>query len=206
MSADREETGPPRGGGDPDELGLSLDDPAVLRALAHPTRLALLELLIVHGPLTASEAGRLLGLQPNAVSFHLRQLASHGFVAEAPGGTGRRRPWKLTRVSFRVPDGAVGSELDAAATAFSGVTVARRLAELQEWFERRGSETPEWREAGGFGYSILFLEAAELTELRHRVDREVLAYLDRVDPANRPPGSRPVSIQLYAFPLETEPS
>lgn len=60
-----------------------------MRALAHPVRSSLLELLIIDGPITATEAGERLGESPTTCSFHLRQLARYGFVEEAGGGPGR---------------------------------------------------------------------------------------------------------------------
>src|SRR5207247_1324602 len=65
-----------------------------LRALSHPTRLALLEALDLNGPLTATEAGELVGESPSSCSFHLRTLARYGYVEGAEGGRGRQRPWK----------------------------------------------------------------------------------------------------------------
>ena len=44
--------------------------------------------------MTATQAGEALGESPANVSFHLRTLAKYGFVEEAPGGTGRQRPWR----------------------------------------------------------------------------------------------------------------
>src|SRR5690242_502623 len=38
-----------------------VDDARTIRALAHPVRLALLQLLVARGPLTATEAGEALG-------------------------------------------------------------------------------------------------------------------------------------------------
>ena len=72
-----------------------LTDPKAMRALAHPVRLALLEAFADTETLTATEAGERVGESPANASFHLRQLAKYGFVEEAEGGTGRRRPWKL---------------------------------------------------------------------------------------------------------------
>jgi DNA-binding transcriptional ArsR family regulator len=66
-----------------------------MRALAHPVRLSLLEAFGDTDTLTATEAGERVGESSADASFHLRQLAKHGFVEEAEGGTGRRRPWKL---------------------------------------------------------------------------------------------------------------
>ena len=55
-----------------------------MRALAHPVRVALLELLGRDGPMTATQAGEALGESPANASFHLRTLAKYGFVEEAP--------------------------------------------------------------------------------------------------------------------------
>jgi len=60
-----------------------LTDPKVMRALTHPVRLALLEVLATEGPLTATEAGELIGESPTTCSFHFRQLKKYGFIEEA---------------------------------------------------------------------------------------------------------------------------
>jgi hypothetical protein len=68
-------------------------DPLALRAIAHPKRLALLELLLVEGTATATRCAQVLGDSPSSWSFHLRTLARYELVEEAPGGVGRRRSW-----------------------------------------------------------------------------------------------------------------
>ena len=60
----------------------TLSDPRAMRALAHPPRLDLLELLFAEGPLTASECAARVGDSPASCSYHLRQLARWGFVEE----------------------------------------------------------------------------------------------------------------------------
>src|SRR5580693_4719849 len=74
---------------------LDLTDPKAMRALAHPVRMALLELFRSHQTLTATQASELLGESPANCAFHLRTLAKYGFVREAGGGRGRERPWRL---------------------------------------------------------------------------------------------------------------
>ncbi len=182
----------------------TLDDPRTLRALAHPVRLALIDLLIIHGPLTASSAGRLLGLEPNAVSFHLRQLARYGFVGEAAGGKGRRRPWRLLRPAFGWTDGAAEPEVSRASESLSQINFARRQQQLREWMARRLDEAPRWRKAASASFSTLFLTERELADLGERLGRLSLEYMDRLDPARRPPGSRSVVVQTYSFPLQAE--
>ena len=63
-----------------------------MRALAHPVRLALLEVLADEGRLTATEAGERIGESPANASFHLRQLAKYGFVEEAEGAPAAGAP------------------------------------------------------------------------------------------------------------------
>ncbi|MFF9428403.1 ArsR/SmtB family transcription factor [Streptomyces sp. NPDC014746] len=88
-----------------------------LRALAHPVRVQLLGLLRIHGPATATQLAERLALNSGAASYHLRQLAAAGFVAEdAERGNARERWWRsvhqLTRFSFedladRAPEAAM---------------------------------------------------------------------------------------------------
>ncbi|GEB48102.1 ArsR/SmtB family transcription factor [Streptomyces cacaoi] len=70
-------------------------DPRSLRALSHPLRIRLLNALREYGPATASQLGARLGESSGATSYHLRQLAAHGFVVDAPEyNSGRQRWWK----------------------------------------------------------------------------------------------------------------
>src|SRR4051812_13825805 len=71
-----------------------LTEPADLKALAHPLRMELLGYLVLHGPGTATQLAAALGDSPSNCSWHLRKLAEHGFVEEAPGAPGRARPWQ----------------------------------------------------------------------------------------------------------------
>ena len=81
-----------------------LTDPRELRAVSHPVRLAILEHLTVEGPMTATALGTRIGESPANCSWHLRKLAEHGFVEEAPGGTGRQRPWRAASLGMRWND------------------------------------------------------------------------------------------------------
>src|SRR3712207_4628895 len=70
-------------------------DPASLKALAHPLRLRLLARLRSDGPATATQLAAVVGESSGATSYHLRQLARHGFVADDPArGSGRERWWQ----------------------------------------------------------------------------------------------------------------
>ena len=178
-------------------------DPRAMRALAHPVRLALLELLTIEGPLTATEASERLGESPAACSFHLRQLAKYGFVREAGGGRGRRRPWQLTEVGFRFTDVHDSSETRQAATVLHQVLVDRQLARYHAWLRLRSTYPREWQETTGSSEYLLFVTPAEL----RAIDADVTAVLNRharrlTDPAQRPAGALPVEVLLFAYPFE----
>jgi DNA-binding transcriptional ArsR family regulator len=57
-------------------------DAASLKALAHPLRVDMFDRLAMLGPATASQLAEALGESSGATSYHLRQLARHGFIEE----------------------------------------------------------------------------------------------------------------------------
>ena len=59
---------------------VKLTDAKGMRAMAHPVRMALLELFSVRETLTATQASDVLGESPANCAFHLRTLAKYGFV------------------------------------------------------------------------------------------------------------------------------
>jgi predicted transcriptional regulator len=180
-----------------------VSDARSLRALTHPVRIALIETLSLEGPLTATEAAERIGESPTTCSFHLRQLAKYDFVEEAGGGKGRARPWQMTSIgmSFRAsPDDAAA---EMASTALSRLLHDRQLARYQAWLDARGSFPPQWREAAFDSEYIFYLTPEELKALND----ELLAFLlprvrERLtDPSTRPPGSTPVEMLLFSYPI-----
>jgi DNA-binding transcriptional ArsR family regulator len=179
-----------------------LTDPKALRALAHPTRLALVGLLRQHGQLTATQAGELLGESSASCSFHLRQLAKYGLVEEAGGGQGRERPWRATAMFTSWPAVADDPKVEAAIGLLRGVILDHYVQELARWYEVMADESAEWQRAAQFGDTSLYVTAAELSELNRRVRELLDAYLDRhANPDVRPPAARLVSFLQIAHPV-----
>ncbi|HSO51564.1 MAG TPA: winged helix-turn-helix domain-containing protein, partial [Actinomycetes bacterium] len=85
------------------ERRMEVTDGAVLAAMAHPLRVALLYQLNALGSRTASQCAQALGETPANCSYHLRRLAKAGLVARDEGGNGRERPWRsvYTGLSLR---------------------------------------------------------------------------------------------------------
>jgi DNA-binding transcriptional ArsR family regulator len=186
-----------------DRRTVQLTDPRALRALAHPTRLRLVGLLRREGPLTATQAGALIGEVPASASFHLRQLAKYGLVEEAAGGRGRERPWQATAM-FTSWSGAGGSPDLAIADQMLTAVVAERYAEqLQAWLAAKPGEPVEWQEAAGLGDALLYVTAEELTRIGEELDDLLRPYLDRIgDRSTRPDGARLVSFIRMALPTD----
>jgi DNA-binding transcriptional ArsR family regulator len=172
-----------------------------LRALSHPTRLALLDLLDQEGPLTATQAGERIGESPASASFHLRTLARFGFVEEAEGGKGRQRPWRLVPQTQEIPDEELGPEAKIAADAFLELLRERDVARLRAWTTARAHYPAEWRTAANEMRLSLHLTAAELTAVSRAIEAALAPYAERETGGERPAGALPVSFGLHAVPL-----
>ena len=83
-------------------------DTGALRALAHPLRVRIYDILSQYGPQTASSLAERLGESSGSTSYHLRALAKHDLIREVEDrGTGRERWWErpVGGVSFANPRG-----------------------------------------------------------------------------------------------------
>jgi DNA-binding transcriptional ArsR family regulator len=181
-------------------------DARTMRALAHPVRLALMEVLGLHGPITATEAAERIGESPTTCSFHLRQLAKYGFVEEAGGGKGRARPWRLSTIGMRLSAGE-DSESELALVAVTQLFRERALARYRTWLESRGSYPRPWRQAAGEGEFIFYLTAEELDALSEELYQSLgPRFRERLtDPSTRPPGAIAVEMLVLSYPIEPAP-
>jgi hypothetical protein len=166
-------------------------------------RIALVEMLSVEGPMTATQVGELIGESPTTCSFHLRQLAKYGFVEEAGGGKGRARPWRMTSIGFSFSVAHDDRETEIAAGALSSLLRERQLGRYRIWLATRDSYPREWREAAGDSEFAFYLTAGELDQLT----TDMVAMLrsrfpERLtDPSTRPPGSGLVETLLLSYPV-----
>jgi hypothetical protein len=179
-----------------------LRDPKTMRALAHPTRLTLFELVIREGTLTSTQASELTGESTGSCSFHLRQLAKYGFLEEAPRGKGRERPWRAAGISLGWSNVQEDAQTAAAVEGLSDLMLERRLRDLFAYLRNRGNEPQEWRRAALSMGNLLYLRPEELERLREEIIALLAPYAERTrDPAQRPPDARAVQLFAYGFPL-----
>lgn len=184
-----------------------LRDPRVLRAMAHPFRLRLLDLIVRRGTLTSAEAAEATGENTGSCSFHLRQLAKYGFIEPAESRDGRERRWKRVEGGERIPD-KLPPEATRAASEAMKVILDRSFAEIVSWLDSLDELPRQWQRGAVADEELLFLTAAELREL----SREVVALLARhrkrtTNPSLRPTGSRPIRAFAALVPAaDLEPS
>ncbi|HXW44434.1 MAG TPA: helix-turn-helix domain-containing protein [Streptosporangiaceae bacterium] len=181
---------------------LSPRDPQAIRALAHPVRMALIELLAHRGTLTATQASEALGESPANCAFHLRTLAKYGFVEEAGGGRGRERPWRRTHVGVNLESLPGNPEYSAAVQALEDVALSLVLSRARAALAGRPAWPAQWQSRLGEFQTIIYLTPQEADELSDDLNSLLWRYQDRLDhPERRPEGVMPVEMVTLSYPL-----
>lgn len=180
---------------------VTLTDPRMMRALAHPARIAIWVHLALHGPATATECAEVAGLSPSACSYHLRALARYGIVEEDPDSAadGRQRPWRVKMVAFNIK---TADPNPAVALAGRFLTESLRAAAEENrarYLEREAEYPVDWQEAVGEYSDAAHVTSAELCTLKEQIS-ELIASYRRLDLAERPPGTLPVQIVIDTYP------
>ena len=176
-----------------DERRVTLSDPRVINALAHPVRLALLGQLMAEGPATASQCARAIDDNPSNCSYHLRVLARIGLVEDDPSTDGRERRWRATITGFTADTEAGGSEELFAASVQLDYQAAR------DYLRRRSSLPERWRALDAHGHYGLRVSPDELDEIGERIDGILRPYIAAVR-ADAPADAALVDISLLAIP------
>ncbi|WP_210503145.1 ArsR/SmtB family transcription factor [Nocardioides xinjiangensis] len=175
-------------------------DIAGLRALSHPVRLRMLTLLRGEGPATATSLAQRLGLNTGATSYHLRQLAQHGFIEEdADRGNARDRWWRAahasTRTDFRAR-GVVDSDVEAYLTTVVLLYADRMRTAVSEM----PFLPPPWRTVGTLSDWEVRLTPARAEALVKKL-AEVIEEVEDADSDD----ARPFVVNLNAYPRPGQP-
>jgi DNA-binding transcriptional ArsR family regulator len=182
---------------------LRIRDPKIMRALAHPARMAIVEhLMTTTAAATATECAEVVGLSPSATSYHLRALARAGLIEEAPSrGDGRERLWQSPEHGLELDaDSRNDPEARAAEQDLVTVLLNRQHAKALAWFAVSFDEPADWRDAASFFEARLLVTAEELAELRHSIADLMEPYRYRRRRDDPPPGARPVAAITHLFP------
>jgi DNA-binding MarR family transcriptional regulator len=185
-----------------------LDDPVAIRALAHPLRIKLHELVGRQGPTTAAQAARELGVSQALASHHLRQLAKYGFVEPADTTSNRDHPWQVTATSHALAR-AERDEVSAAVDVLEQLMAERAVEHLAAWHRRRDRYDQRWQRHAGVGRSLVYLTVEEFAELHRALDALITPLVERRrlgDREARPVDAQPVHLTLISVPVEPTPS
>ncbi|MFU8874389.1 winged helix-turn-helix domain-containing protein [Micromonospora sp. SL4-19] len=179
---------------------MEISDPRAVRALAHPLRLDLLELLAATGPATAAQCGRALDVPQANCSFHLRQLAKYGFVEDAgPGGDKRERKWRVPHARPRLRITAGGDAL--LRRQLERVVVEREMQAILSYVDRADEESSAW--AKSLLTAVAVLTAEEAADINQKVKALLEPYISRTgaDGVRLEPGQQHVRYFMAATPM-----
>lgn len=160
---------------------LTVDKPGQLKALGHPLRLRVLEVLgETRESLTNRELAVRLGVDPGHLHFHVRMLLGAGLIELAEGGGRREKPYRAVASHIRVSRELTG-------TGAANDTRALMLEEVQEGWAAYATEGRFRGAQGTFRIS---------PEQVREVFRSFVEHAERLeDPANEP-----LRITFFAHP------
>ncbi|MEH3089059.1 MAG: helix-turn-helix domain-containing protein [Microbacterium arborescens] len=189
--------------------GVRALDAGALRALAHPVRVRLYDILSQQGPQTASTLAAMTGESSGSTSYHLRALAKHDLIREVAGrGTARERWWERPSggVSFPSPEATRTPAGRAASQVVMTEFLALRQEQLMSFVGASLQDEPDaWAQSALITTTSVTLTLAELGEVNARIQRlidEIAAqYRDAADAAADGTERRTVSLRADAFPL-----
>lgn len=171
-----------------------------LKGLAHPLRIRLLAMLRSDGPATATGLAQRLGENSGATSYHLRQLARHGFVAEDTArGTRRERWWRALHRQSTWSDLAGDGETAAAEAVVLHEQLAEEVRLVRGWLDVRESWPQPWRAAAQSSDYLLRLSPGQARALGEDLDAVVERHRAAAEesPAE---DARPVAVFVRAVP------
>jgi len=138
-----------------------------------------------------------------SVSYHLRQLADHGFIHEAPelAKDGRERWWRASHewTAWSATDFLDSPERRAAANAFRKEVLNLYVAQLEEYLADEPAWGLEWVDASESSDLLLRLTPPELKALNREVF-EVLLKWEARTAAQEHEGREQVQFIFHSFP------
>ncbi|OIJ32184.1 transcriptional regulator [Microbacterium sp. LCT-H2] len=183
-------------------------DARALKALAHPLRVKIFDLLASRGPQTASSLAALVGETSGSTSYHLRALAAHDLIREVEGrGTTRERWWERPkgRIDLPGPDEQMSPANRAAAQIVTSEFFRLRHETLMQYLNRPESEVPEgWRDVGITVTTHLDVTPAQAMALRQEMEDLIEQAIERYR-GQTGPDVRRVSVRAELFDLPTSP-
>jgi DNA-binding transcriptional ArsR family regulator len=185
-----------------------ITDLEALKVFTHPLRIRLYRTLFTSREATASHLADQVDEAVSLVSYHLRKLAAHGFIVEAPGhdGDGRERWWKLSSdhgFNFRNSDFHDRPEGVAVLGQVTRQLLATRAERYEQYLNEVATWPNEWTSAAFSNEFMPRLTAAELQQMADEIGALMRRWSDRgmaAEEAGDTEGREHVSVQMYGFP------
>lgn len=185
-------------------------DGASLKAMAHPLRVQILRILELRRRASVTSLAEELGETTGATSYHLRQLAQHGFVEQfepddLPVGkrsAGRKQRWwrmAVDEIHMTGLEFLENADTREAAGFLLREFQSDRTRRLANWFATATQWPAQWQKASSDMDGHLELSA---TQARALAD-EMRALVDKYRALKPGRGARPVDVQYAVFPADT---
>jgi hypothetical protein len=166
-----------------------------MRALAHPLRWHLIDLLGSEGSATATRCAQVLGESVASCSYHLGILAKYGFIELVPDQPGKEKPWRLISTRQNLSSAGLDAEGALAAEAATEAFLDHELVRMKQRLRRLGLEPEAWRKASLLSGVSTWMTSTELRALSEDLARVLERHADREEsPASRPPDAREVRL------------
>ncbi|MCM2578004.1 winged helix-turn-helix domain-containing protein [Streptomyces meridianus] len=186
----------------------TITDLDALKVFTHPLRIALYRELYMARSATASKLAERVDEAVSLVSYHLRKMAAHGFIVEAPelSTDGRERWWKPTSEkgwTFRNSDFVGDPEGAAVVGQVTRQLLATRAEGYGTYLDQQAAWPKEWSDASFSSEYLPRLTAAELAELGEEIHVLVRRWVERgqtAEAAGDTEGREHVALHLYGFP------
>ena len=186
---------------------MKITDVRVLAALAHPTRLAILHLLLTVGDSTATRCAAVVGESPSACSYHLRYLEGFGLVERVeadPGDAvdGRTRRWRsvATGFDFGEPDRTGSPELVAATVAVTSIGIDENVRLARHYLSHLDDVPTAWQGVAAFSSYALLVNRRRARARWSTRSMRLSARCAARPALTRRRMPRPVRMALEAFP------
>lgn len=182
-------------------------DAGALRALAHPLRVQLYDILSQYGPQTASSLADMTGESSGSTSYHLRELAKHDLIREVEGrGSARERWWERPAgaISFTNPE-ALKTPAGLAATQVIMTEHLNRRHQQLLAFMHEAMRSPEQLDddATLISTAALRLTDEQATDLIERLSA-IVAEVREATRDQQVDGARPFTVRMDVFALPEE--
>jgi hypothetical protein len=176
-------------------------DALALRALAHPIRWKLMDVLATEGTATATRCSELIGESTATCSYHLGMLAKYGYITRVASAQWREKPWRLVEPDLNLSAAGLDDEQAAASRAAAAAFLDYEMTRLKDSLLRSAKEG----EGSQFTHKVMattaWLTADEMRQAVAEIGQVLDKYGNRGKTAReRPAGARPTRLFAAVAP------